>query len=82
MILWLIFRSTEYNNMLKNIIAPVQAWLMSQERCVGCGKSLKNGKREKSGDNEETVTCKNCGRVFIFNRQKQSYRRAPIETLG
>jgi len=33
--------------MFKNIIAPVQAWLLSRGQCVGCGKPLDKGKREK-----------------------------------
>jgi len=29
--------------MFKDVIAPIQAWLLSQGRCVGCGKELKDG---------------------------------------
>jgi len=67
--------------MFKNIIAPVQAWLLSQGRCVGCGKSLMQGERKK-GEDEDTVTCKSCGRIFIFDKNKKIYRRAPIQTSG
>ena len=31
--------------MFKNVIAPVQAWLLSQGRCVGCGTQLPDGKK-------------------------------------
>lgn len=64
--------------MFKNIIAPVQAWLMSQGRCVGCGKSLKNGIKKKIDSVEDEITCKNCGRIFIYNKDKKTYSRAPI----
>jgi hypothetical protein len=64
----------------KNIIAPIQAWLLSQGRCVGCGTPLESGKREKRDDGTEKVTCK-CGRIFIYNPKKDSYRRALFEEV-
>lgn len=64
--------------MFKNIISPVQAWLMSQGRCVGCGTSLKNGKKVKKGDIEDEISCIKCSRIFIYNRQTGRFRRAPI----
>lgn len=66
--------------MFKNIISPVQAWLMSQGRCVGCGTMLKNGKKSKKTDEEDEVICKKCGRIFIFNHKDGFYRRAPVST--
>lgn len=64
--------------MFKNIIGPVQAWLLSQGRCVACGTVLKNGKMEKLNGLEEKTACKKCGRVFIYNRQTRRFRRAPL----
>jgi len=64
--------------MFKNIIAPMQAWLLSQGRCVGCGTSLAKGKRERHNKEEEKVTCKKCGRIFLYNLQTKRYKRAPI----
>jgi len=62
--------------MFKNIIAPAQAWLLSQGRCVGCGKSLKRAKKEESRQkNEIKLTCQ-CGRVYIYNDKTRKYRRA------
>ena len=57
--------------MLKNVIAPIQAWLLSQGRCVGCGKELPKGKK---------VTC-GCGRIFIYNPETKKYRRALLEEV-
>ena len=66
--------------MFKNIIAPVQAWLLSRGSCVGCGMPLKKGKRVKRKDGTEKVICR-CGRIFIFNREKKAYRRALFEEV-
>ncbi|OGG00228.1 hypothetical protein A2Y99_03395 [Candidatus Gottesmanbacteria bacterium RBG_13_37_7] len=62
--------------MLKNIIAPVQAWLLSQGRCVGCGNSLTKGVKKKNSNLEEQITCKNCGRIYIYYQDTKKFRRA------
>lgn len=64
--------------MLKNAIAPIQAWLMSQGKCVGCGKPLSKAKGE-SHKKGTKVTCK-CGRIYMRD-QKGGYRRALIEEV-
>jgi len=61
--------------MLKNVIAPIQAWLLSMGQCVGCGMPLSKGKREKRDANSEKVTCR-CGRIFIYETKTKKYRRA------
>jgi RNase P subunit RPR2 len=66
--------------MFKNIIAPVQAWLLSRGQCVGCGKPLSKGKQEKRKDGSEKVTCK-CGRIFIYEPKTKKYRRALFEEV-
>ena len=60
--------------MFKNLISPIQAWLLSQGRCVGCSEPLSKGVRNQVL-RLTTVTCK-CGRIFIFNNKKCTYRRA------
>lgn len=64
--------------MLKNIVAPVQAWLLSQNRCVGCGVPLsqvtKMAKNTASGK-QIIVTCK-CKRIYVYDPIKKKYRRA------
>lgn len=52
--------------MFKSAIYPIQAWLLSQGRCVGCGKELADGKK---------VVC-SCGRIFIHDIKTKKYRRA------
>jgi hypothetical protein len=65
--------------MFKNVVAPIQAWLMSQGRCVGCGKDLAEGKSIKHKYGKK-VTC-SCGRIFIYNSKNKRYRRALIEEI-
>lgn len=61
--------------MFKDVIAPIQAWLLSQGRCVGCGAQLSKGNHEKRSDGTEKVTCQ-CGRIFIYDPKTKKYRRA------
>ena len=64
--------------MFKTVIAPIQAWLLSQGRCVGCGTELTLGKKKSSKFGEQ-VTCKKCGRIFIHDTKNNKYRRALLE---
>ncbi|KKT46109.1 MAG: hypothetical protein UX12_C0017G0004 [Candidatus Collierbacteria bacterium GW2011_GWC1_45_47] len=68
--------------MFKNIIAPVQAWLLSRGSCVGCGTALSNGQHQPSSkvNGSEQVTCK-CGRIFIYDPGKNTYRRALLSEV-
>jgi RNase P subunit RPR2 len=66
--------------MFKNIIAPIQAWLLSQGRCVGCGKPLSSGKKENHRGGMLKVTC-SCGRIFIYNPKTNTYRRALLDEV-
>ena len=66
--------------MFKNIISPVQAWLLSRGQCVGCGMPLEKAKKEDRGDGTKKVTCK-CGRIFIYNKETGKYRRALFEEV-
>ena len=66
--------------MLKNVIAPMQAWLLSQGRCVADGKPLSGGKRKKLKDGTVKVTHE-CGRIFIYNPKTKRYRRALLEEV-
>lgn len=61
--------------MIKRIIAPVQAWILLQGKCVGCGRSLTLARRFERGDNSQKVVC-HCGRIFIFDKRNGRYRRA------
>ena len=64
--------------MIKKIFAPIQALILQQGKCVGCGKSLKLARKFKRGDNKDRVVCI-CSRVFIFNKTNGKYRRANFD---
>lgn len=65
--------------MFKNVVAPVQAWLLSQGRCVGCGTDLSLGKSTKH-EKGEKIVCSKCGRIFIKDGVGK-YRRALFEEV-
>lgn len=66
--------------MLKNVVAPIQAWLMSQGRCVADGKPLSEAKKEKRKGGTFKVTHE-CGRIYIYDPKKKTYRRALLEEV-
>ncbi|OGC96941.1 hypothetical protein A3H89_00640 [Candidatus Amesbacteria bacterium RIFCSPLOWO2_02_FULL_48_11] len=66
--------------MFKNVIAPVQAWLLSQGRCVGCGSDLNSGQVEPHAKGTKTV-CPKCRRIFIKEQTTGKYRRALFEEV-
>jgi len=66
--------------MFKNVIAPIQAWLLSQCKCVGCGTPLADGKKKQSKYGEQ-VTCVKCGRIFIHDPKTNKYRRALLDEV-
>lgn len=66
--------------MFKNVIAPIQAWLLSQGKCVGCGIALSEGKVKNHAKGKQ-VTCSKCGRIFILDVKTNKYRRALLEEV-
>lgn len=58
----------------------MQAWLLSQGRCVGCGKNLSEGKTSKMKNGDTKVTCQ-CNRVFIQDGKTKKYRRALLSEV-
>lgn len=66
--------------MFRNLIAPVQAWLLSQGQCVGCGMPLISGTIRTKKDGTELVICK-CGRGYIKTGEKR-FRRAKQSELS
>ncbi len=65
--------------MLKNIIAPLQSWLLNQKRCVGCGMPLSKAQNTKKSG-LETKTCK-CKRVYVYDDKTKGYRRALLNEV-
>ncbi len=66
--------------MFKNIVAPVQAWLLSRGNCVGCGAPIDKGKKEKRKNGTYKFTC-SCGRIYIYDPKTKKYRRALFEEV-
>lgn len=66
--------------MLKNVVAPIQAWLISQGRCVADGQPLSEAKHVKLPNGTEKVT-HSCGRIFIYDPKLKKYRRALFEEV-
>ena len=62
--------------MFKNIIGPMQAWLLSQGKCVGCGKLLP----AKDGNGMQRVDCV-CGRIYMYDPEARKYRRALMDEI-
>ena len=54
----------------------MQAWLLSQGKCVGCGKKLADG----TGATQIRVTCR-CGRIYMYDPQAGRYRRATLDEI-
>lgn len=65
--------------MLKNIIAPIQNWLLLQKRCVGCGMPLAQAQK-KQGKQSEVRICK-CKRIYMYSTDKKTYRRALLNEV-
>jgi len=61
---------------IKKLIAPLQGTLLARHICPGCLQplSIQNSIVAVS-DTAEQVTC-NCGRIFMHDKEKDSYRRA------
>ncbi|KKQ97675.1 MAG: hypothetical protein UT24_C0010G0011 [Candidatus Woesebacteria bacterium GW2011_GWB1_39_12] len=66
--------------MLKNVIAPIQAWLLSQGRCVADGQPLDKSKKERKDNGNFRVT-HSCGRIYIYDSKTKKYRRALLEEV-
>jgi hypothetical protein len=62
--------------MIKNVIAPIQTWLLSQGKCVGCGKMLER----KKGTDLVQVTCE-CGRIYMYDASSRTFRRATFDEI-
>lgn len=66
--------------MFKQVIAPVQMWLLSKGKCVGCSMPLEKGNQKKFKNDQEMVTCK-CGRMYVYDKKSKQYRRALLSEV-
>jgi hypothetical protein len=58
----------------KEVVAPLQRWLLNRRRCVGCGRPL-DGRKKQRKNGVFLTTCV-CRRIFVYDTQGDSYRRA------
>jgi len=62
--------------MIKKLIAPLQKILLHKAICPGCTLPLKkSSKIIPKSQKEDFYICK-CGRIFVFNKELDSFRRA------
>ena len=67
--------------MIKKLISPLQKVLIAKKFCPGCTRSLDDLKnREIRNNGTERIRCE-CGRVYIYDRDMDIYRRALIEEV-
>lgn len=62
--------------MIKQLIAPLQQALIQKKMCPGCTRNLDQQFTRITRINQtEQVNCE-CGRIFIYDKQLETYRRA------
>lgn len=69
-------------NQFKAAILPLQMWLLKNGRCVGCGKELlKSGVVKKKTEHQDFYVCE-CRRVYVYEKKKQTFRRALLKEFS
>jgi len=60
---------------LKQIIGPIQQWLLEEGKCVSCGGSLApHFKRSHVEAGAEVISCP-CGQVYLYLPKAKLYKR-------
>ncbi len=66
--------------MIKKLIAPLQKVLMQKKFCPACTRSLTKAKLIGTKSHYELLACE-CGRIFVCDKETDTYRRALNEDL-
>ncbi len=67
--------------MLKKLISPLQKVLITKKYCPACTRNLDDCRdRQVRNNGTERITCK-CGRIFIYDKEMDQYRRALEEEV-
>lgn len=66
--------------MIKGLIAPLQKILLQKKLCPACTRPLTKAKIMESRIDTDILVCE-CGRIFVFERELDNYRRAVQEDL-
>lgn len=69
-------------NRFKAIIQPLQMWLLKNHRCVGCGKELLRSAQVKKRNLKEDFYICDCKRIYVYNKQQKSFRRALLKEFS
>ncbi len=59
----------------RQVIAPIQQWLLEQGKCAVCGEELPAGKK-LPGEKGELVVCP-CGKEYFYLPKAKLYKRLP-----
>jgi len=60
----------------KKLVEPLQMWLLSNGRCVGCGKELLKVGKQKNKKNQKVLIICECQRAYIYQKNNKEFRRA------
>lgn len=64
----------------KDILAPIQGFMLKNGQCVGCGQPLKNSRKTEMNKSSQKAVCK-CGRIYVFSLVEKKYRRALLDEI-
>lgn len=67
--------------MLKSLISPLQKILLQKKLCPGCTRPLEKAKLLESKSTEIDIVACECTRIFVYNRDLDTYRRALPEEI-
>lgn len=63
------------NKVIKGLIAPLQKVLMQKRFCPACTRNLNRAKVIGQIEADKVIVCE-CGRIFVFETELDTYRRA------
>jgi predicted nucleic acid-binding Zn-ribbon protein len=67
--------------MIKNLIAPMQKVLIQKRLCPACTRSLDKAKLLNSKSSGINILECECGRIFIYDKDLDIFRRALPEEI-
>ncbi|MEI7578786.1 MAG: hypothetical protein WCJ58_01965 [bacterium] len=67
--------------MIKKLIEPLQKVLMQKKICPACTRPFSKAKVLENRLNGTDIVQCDCSRIFIFNREINSFRRALSEEV-
>lgn len=68
------------NKVIKTLISPLQKILLQKKFCPACTRSLAKAKHLGDVEGGTVLACE-CGRIFVYEQETDTYRRALNEDL-